>query len=138
VRYLLDTHIWVWSLDDPKRLSDRVTRALRDEENEIWLSPISVWEVLLLVEKGRLGLEGEPARWIRRALDVSGVREATLNHTVAIRSREVELEHEDRADRFLVATAEIYDLTLVTEDERLLAGRSWRVLSNRDGEGNDA
>jgi PIN domain nuclease of toxin-antitoxin system len=70
-------------------------------------------------------------RWIRRALDVSGVREATLNHPVAIRSREVELEHEDPADRFLAATAEIYDLTLVTEDERLLTGRSWRVLSNR-------
>jgi PIN domain nuclease of toxin-antitoxin system len=131
MRLLLDTHIWVWSLDDPVRLSDRVARVLRDDENEVWLSPISVWEVLLLVEKGRLGLEGEPVRWIRRALDVSGVREATLNHPVAIRSREVELEHEDPADRFLAATAEIYDLTLVTEDERLLTGRSWRVLSNR-------
>ncbi len=131
MRYLLDTHVWVWSLDDPSRLSDRVARALRDPGNEIWLSPISVWEVLLLVEKGRLGLGEEPVRWIGRALDVSGVREATLNHPVAIRSREVELEHDDPADRFLAATAEIYDLTLVTEDERLLTGKSWSVLSNR-------
>lgn len=130
MRLLLDTHIWVWSLDDPKRLSDRVTEALRDEDNEAWLSPISVWEVLLLAEKGRLGLD-DPAGWIRRALDISGVREATLNHPVAIRSREVELEHEDPADRFLAATAEIYELTLVTEDERLLTGKSWSVLSNR-------
>lgn len=131
MRLLLDTHIWVWSLDDPERLSERVARAFRDQSNEVWLSPISVWEVLLLVEKGRLGLEDEPRRWIQRGLDVSGVREATLNHSVAIRSREVRLGHQDPADRFLVATAEVYDLTLVTEDERLLAGRSWRVLSNR-------
>ena len=131
MRLLLDTHIWVWSLDDPGRLSDRVAKAVRDQENEVWLSPISVWEVLLLVEKGRLGLEDEPSRWIRRALDISGVREATLNHSVAIRSREVQLEHEDPADRFLAATAEIFDLTLVTEDERLLTGKSWNVLSNR-------
>lgn len=130
MRLLLDTHIWVWSLDDPERLSDRVAEALRAEDSEIWLSPISVWEVLLLAQKGRLGLEGDPARWIQRALGASGVREAALNHPVAIRSREVELDHEDPADRFLAATAEIYELTLVTEDERLLAGKSWSVLSN--------
>jgi PIN domain nuclease of toxin-antitoxin system len=131
VRFLLDTHIWVWSLDDPKRLSDRVAEALRDEDNEVWLSPISVWEVLLLAERGRLGLEDDPVQWVQRALGVSGVREAALNHPVAIRSREVALEHEDPADRFLAATAEIYELTLITEDERLLTGKSWSVLSNR-------
>lgn len=131
MRFLLDTHVWVWSLDDPDRLLDGVARALRDPANEVWLSPISVWEVLLLVERGRLGLEEEPVRWIRRALDASRVREAPINHPVAIRSREVELDHEDPADRFLAATAEIYDLTLVTEDARLLTGRSWKVLSNR-------
>lgn len=131
MRFLLDTHVWIWSLDDPDRLLDGVARALRDPANEVWLSPISVWEVLLLVERGRLGLEEEPVRWIRRALDASRVREAPINHPVAIRSREVELDHEDPADRFLAATAEIYDLTLVTEDARLLTGRSWKVLSNR-------
>lgn len=131
MRFLLDTHVWIWSLDDPDRLLEGVARALRDPSNEVWLSPISVWEVLLLVERGRLGLEEEPVRWIRRALDASGVREAPINHPVAIRSREVELKHGDPADRFLAATAEIYDLTLVTGDERLLTGRSWKVLSNR-------
>jgi PIN domain nuclease of toxin-antitoxin system len=131
VRLLLDTHIWVWSLDEPGRLSVRVAEALGSSENEVWLSPISVWEVLLLAQKGRLVLEPEPFQWIRLALGASAPREAALNHHVAIRSREIELDHEDPADRFLVATADLYDLTLVTEDERLLAARGWEVLSNQ-------
>lgn len=130
MRLLLDTHIWVWSLDDPGRLSERVIEALADEGNEVWLSPISVWELLLLVEKRRMGLSRDPAEWIRKALDVSAPREATLNQHVAIRSRGVRLEHEDPADRFLAATAQVYDLTLVTADDRLLRGRGYRTLSN--------
>lgn len=130
MRLLLDTHIWVWSLDDPSRLTDRVAGALRDAENEIWLSPISVWEVLLLVEKGRLGFDQEPGSWIRRAIDVSRSREASLNHQVAIQSRGLKLAHGDPADRFLAATAIVYELVLVTGDERLLEGNGWEVLPN--------
>lgn len=132
MRLLLDTHIWVWSLDDPERLSPRVAEALGDEGSEVWLSPVSVWEVLLLIEKGRMALDRDPEEWIRESLRASGAHEATLNHEVAIRSRSVDLPHRDPADRFLAATAEIYELTLVTEDERLLAGKSWNVLSNRE------
>ena len=45
---LLDTHIWLWSLLDPDRLGDTTTHALRSREHELLLSPISVWEALLL------------------------------------------------------------------------------------------
>jgi PIN domain nuclease of toxin-antitoxin system len=130
MRVLLDTHIWVWSLDDPKRLSARVIDILQNPENEFWLSPISVWEVLLLVEKRRLGLDRDPERWIHDALGTSGLKEASLNHAVAIRSRTIDLSHPDPADRFLAATAEIYDLTLITDDERLMTGKSWTVFPN--------
>ncbi|MGH7564871.1 MAG: type II toxin-antitoxin system VapC family toxin [Gemmatimonadota bacterium] len=132
MRVLLDTHIWVWSLDDPNRLSNRVVDILQDSQNEIWLSPISVWEVLLLVEKGRMGLDREPEQWVHDALSVSRLKEATLNDRVAIRSRSVELPHQDPADRFLAATAEVFELTLVTDDERLMTGGSWAVLPNRE------
>ena len=130
MRLLLDTHIWLWSLDDPDRLSNRVRTALRSADNEVWLSPVSVWEVLLLAEKGRIGLKPEPTDWVQKALEKSGAREATLNHHIAIRSRQVELDHEDPADRFLAATAQVYDLTLVTADEGLLRGRGYQALSN--------
>lgn len=120
LRLLLDTHIFLWALLAPERLGPAVVAALTDAGNEVWLSPISVWEVLVLAEKGRVLLEPDPIVWMRRALREVPLREAPLTHEVAIRSRQVELPHPDPADRFLVATAQVYDLTLVTADRRLL------------------
>jgi PIN domain nuclease of toxin-antitoxin system len=59
------------------------------------------------------------------------MHDAPLSREVAIRSRTVRLEHEDPADRFLAATADVYGLTLVTADERVLRGRGFRTLANR-------
>jgi PIN domain nuclease of toxin-antitoxin system len=59
------------------------------------------------------------------------MHEAPLVREVALRSREVILEHEDPADRFLAATSSVYDLTLVTADERLLRGSGFQTLANR-------
>ncbi len=132
MKLLLDTHVWIWSHLHPDRIRPVVGEALRTLENELWLSPVSVWEALLLIERGKIEVDVRAPLWIRDALAVAPMKEATLNHEVAIRSRIVDLPHRDPADRFLAATAEIYDLTLVTEDERLLTGRSWNVLSNHD------
>ena len=59
MRLLLDTHIWLWSLLEPQQLVAKVRRALESAENEIWLSPISTWELALLVERGRLRLDAD-------------------------------------------------------------------------------
>jgi len=53
-----------------------------------------------------------------------------MNYEVAIQSRAIDLEHRDPADRFLAATALVYDLTLVTADERLLRSRMIASLAN--------
>jgi PIN domain nuclease of toxin-antitoxin system len=56
MRILLDTHIWLWyGLGNPK-LSQNLQTAIADPDNELWLSPISIWEALLLAEKGRMAL----------------------------------------------------------------------------------
>ena len=131
MRFLLDTHIWIFGELHPDRIRPQVGEALQAAESELWLSPISVWEALLLIERGKIEVDVEAHHWIRDALAAAPLKEATLNHEVAIRSRTIDLPHPDPADRFLAATAEIYDLTLVTEDDRLLTGKSWSVLSNR-------
>jgi PIN domain nuclease of toxin-antitoxin system len=131
VRFLLDTHIWLWSLSNPHLLSQRVARQLTDTKNEIWLSPVSLWEILTLARKGRVVLEGKPESWVREALSKAPLREASLNHEVAIRSAALHLPHWDPADRFIAATAIAYDLTLVTADERLLRCRQYSTLANR-------
>ena len=124
MRLLLDTHIFLWSLLEPERLRPEVAAALEDKSNELWLSPIVIWEVLMLAERGRVVLQPDAVTWVRRALEKVPFREAALTHEVAIQSRLVELHHRDPADRFLAATALVYDLTLVTADERLLKSSS--------------
>ena len=130
MKLLLDTHIWLWSALEPARLSKRVSRALDDSTNELWLSPMSVWEALVLARKKRVALEPSPEQWVRRALVELPIHEAPVNHEVAIRSETIRLGHNDPADRFIVATALVHDLTLVTADRRLLRGRHAPTLAN--------
>ena len=131
VKLLLDTHIWIWSVLERARLSPRVAAALEDEANEIWLSPVATWEMLLLAERGRLEYDGAPEELVAEALRVTPAREAPLTHAVALESRRLRLKHEDPADRFLAATARVYDLTLVTADVHLLRSRELATLANR-------
>ena len=129
---LLDTHIWLWSHLEPERLSRRVTAALLAEDSQLWLSPVSVWELLLLAERDRVQVkQGSAAAWAEDALTRVPMHDAALTREVALRRRTVRLGHQDPADRFLAATAAVYELTLVTADERLLKGRGFRTLANR-------
>jgi PIN domain nuclease of toxin-antitoxin system len=118
VKLLLDTHILVWARLTPDRLSEAAREALEDEDNELWYSPISVWEMLLLAEKKRIKIKGDPYRWVELALE--GLQEAPLNKHVAMESRRIKLTHKDPGDRFIAATALVYDLVLVTADRELL------------------
>ena len=128
MRLLLDTHIWLWTLSDPKRLGRRVVQQLKSETNELWLSPISTYEALTLHDKGRFEIDGNLADWLARA--TAGTREAPLTHEIAFRARQLLLHH-DPADRILAATAEVLDLTLVTADEKLLGLGTIRTMANR-------
>jgi len=128
LRLLLDTHIWLWTLSDPKRLGRRVLQQLKDEANELWLSPISTYEALTLHYKGRFEIDGNLTEWLARA--TAGTREAPLTHEIALVARQLSL-HQDPADRILAATAEVLDLTLVTADERLRGLGTIRTMANR-------
>ena len=131
MKLLLDTHIWLWALLDPDRLSASVRAALSSSENELWLSPISVWEATLLAERGRVRVASDAQTWVRQLLDSMPWREATVTNDVAIMSRQLTLSHQDPADRFLAATARVMGLTLVTADERLLGSTEYDVMANR-------
>jgi PIN domain nuclease of toxin-antitoxin system len=128
MRLLLDTHVWIWSLAEPKRLSRRVQQELRDVHNELWLSPVSTWEALLLHAKGRIRLRGDLRDWVANA--TVHLREAPLTHEIVVAAHQLPLLHQDPADRFLAATAGTLDLTLVTADERLLGLGKIATLAN--------
>jgi PIN domain nuclease of toxin-antitoxin system len=121
VRLLLDTHIWLWRLLDPDRLSAEAEKAIADREGDLHLSPISTWETLVLARKGRLALRPSPSEWVLDALRRSATTTTPLTHGIALRSESLDgFASEDPADRFLVATALEHDLTLVTADRAML------------------
>jgi len=128
---LLDTHIWVWVLMTPERIGRRVTKALAAPSNELWLSPISIWEILILCRKGRLELDPDPGSWITAALAKVPCKEAPVTHDVSLEMEGVTLSRRDPADWLLAATARAYGLTLVTADGNLIRGTGYSVLANR-------
>lgn len=125
---LLDTHIWLWSKLDPARIEKQVASQLSANANELWLSPVSIWEALTLMKKGRVRVD-DPLAWVERASDQ--MREAPLTQEIVRASFALSLSHSDPADRFLAATAKVLKLTLITADRRLLGLGEISTLANR-------
>src|SRR5579864_2258766 len=111
MKLLLDTHIWLWSLAEPQRLSKRVARELDNRQNELWLSPISIWEAYLLFRKKRIQIAPDFTTWLAASLNALPVIEAPLTFEVARTVPTLGMPHEDPADLFLAATAKAFKLT---------------------------
>jgi len=131
MKMLLDTHIWLWSVLEPERLSRRVAKEIQDAGNELWLSPISIWELIVLWQKRRVVPDEDIEVWIPDALRSLPFQEAPVTYEVARETGRLRISHRDPADRFLLATAKVFELTLVTADEHLLKARDVSVLANR-------
>ena len=131
MKLLLDTHIWIWSLLEPNRLARRLRTEIESPANELWLSPLSVWEFFMLCRKGRVAPEGEPRSWLSQAMARAPLNEAPLTFEIALETERIELLTRDPVDRFLVATARSLELTLVTADRRIVGTKDCSILPNR-------
>ena len=131
MKLLLDTHIWLWSALDSQRLSGRVAKELAKEENELWLSAISVWELSVLERKGRIRVPQGVAEWVETSVRDLELIEAPITIEVALAIPNINFSHGDPADHFLAASAKVFSLTLVTADENLLGVPGIEVMANR-------
>jgi PIN domain nuclease of toxin-antitoxin system len=118
MRYLLDTHAWIWWNSRPEALSPKVLKLIqRGEHDELLLSAISVWEFSKLVEKGRLTLACDGWSWLKEALAMPGLRLVELSPEVAWQSTQLPPPfHDDPADQMIVATARLENATVITTD----------------------
>lgn len=130
MKLLLDTHIWLWSLLEPEHLSQNVLQALRSPKTELYISPITIWELIILVQKERVVLNNVVSEWVAEALSRVPIAEAPMTIGVALEADQVELPHRDPADRLIVATARAYELTFVTADTRILEAKACEILPN--------
>lgn len=128
---LLDTHVWIWLAEGNPRLPRRIRDALAHPDAVLWVSPVTPWEALMLAERGRLRLSATGPDWVRRILDEGPFEEAPLTWEIALRSRRLEVETRDPADRFLLSTAIENGFTFVTADARLQKVPGLHVLAFR-------
>ena len=121
---LLDTHVALWLTADSSSLGKRSRRiaAHAAASDQLAISAVSFWEIVLLIAKGRLR-PPETAQEMRRRILREGAIELPLTGEIAILAAELGGLHADPADRFIAATAIIHDATLITADERLLKSR---------------
>jgi PIN domain nuclease of toxin-antitoxin system len=130
VNLLLDTHIWLWSAQEPHKLNSEVHLAIADRRNACYLSPVSIWEVIVLLEKKRIAINQDFGQWFEQTKIEFDLQEAPFDWKVVHELRFTMLEHRDPADRFLAATAMAHDMILVTSDQRLLRVPNLRTLAN--------
>ena len=127
---LLDTHIWVWWVDNSQHLTDRRWHILQDNVNSgLGISVISCWEVAKLVEYERLELSCPLEEWMEQAVAYPGMQLLELTPQIAIESTKLPGSfHRDPADQIIVATARVYDISLMTADSRILQYPHVRTL----------
>ncbi len=122
MKYLLDTHVWIWWHMHPQKLSKRVNNVLKNPKQyeELLLSTLSLWEFCKLIEKGKLGINCHPEDWINTALDFQSLRIIPLSPRIAYHSTNLPQPfHRDPADQIIVASAREEQATVITKDERI-------------------
>lgn len=121
---LLDTHCWLWAqLGQIDRLSRRAVAAVRVAESagNLRISVISVWELGMLEQLGRVALPMNIRSWVNEALTKPGISLMPLTPEISIESSNLPGNlHGDPADRIIVATARASNATLLTKDQRLI------------------
>jgi PIN domain nuclease of toxin-antitoxin system len=119
---LLDTHTWIWWVDDPTRLSESANVAIDEAiaTRGVYISSISVWEVAILVQKGRLQLTMDVDDWVAHTEMLPFVTFVPISNRIAIKSVRL-LIHPDPADRMIIATALGLGVPIVTKDRKISA-----------------
>ena len=123
MKYLLDTHTWIWWHMHPQKLSRKVKSVISNgnKYDEMLLSAISPWEFSKLLEKKRIGISCDPEKWIHEALRMHKLRLVPLNPVLAYRSTNLPQPfHDDPCDQIIVTTAREENAIILTMDKRIL------------------
>jgi PIN domain nuclease of toxin-antitoxin system len=129
---VLDTHVLLWWVSgDTARLSAIAAQAIEQElaGGRIVISSFSVWELAMLVERGRIALSMDVETWLSVVGRIEAVRFVPVDNEISFRSVTLPgVFHKDPADRIIVATARKLAAPLITADEKILAYPHVRTL----------
>ena len=117
MRYLLDTHIFIWWILDHPKLLKSFRDIIGDSSNELFFSSASAWEIVIKATLGKLSLPGNAVEWIRKHLDFNRINALPITVEHALMLHELPNLHKDPFDRIMVAQARCEGLTIITDDE---------------------
>jgi PIN domain nuclease of toxin-antitoxin system len=121
MKLLLDTHTWIWAQETPEKFGRRAAALVQDAANSLFVSAMTAMEIARLVFLHRIQLAEPASAWV--ADSIRSLAAQSLDVTAHIAAEAYELPgkfHKDPADRVLVATARLHNLTLVTSDDLIL------------------
>lgn len=117
---LLDTHILIWWANAGEKLTQEQLQLLEGQNNRLGVSIISFWEIAKLVEKKRLDLGTELEEWIDQVLSNPNLQLLNLTTKIVVESTRLPGSfHKDPVDQIVVATARVFDIPLLTVDEKI-------------------
>lgn len=114
MRYLLDTNIFLWSLNDDKRLKKQIRKILEDPLNEIFASVVNGWEISIKHKIGKLPLKTT----LFKCFEKSSFKVLNINLEHILQLDKLPFHHKDPFDRILIAQAKVESLTLLTSDQK--------------------
>ena len=116
---LLDTHVWLWLNGAVERLSPRCLDIISSPRSEVFLSPVSAWEIAIKCATGKLFLPEPPEVYIPRRMEANRINPLPIQHDHAFRAAALPRHHKDPFDRMLIAQAQLERMRLVTVDGQL-------------------
>jgi len=116
MRYLLDTHTFLWWNMDDAQLSSLAKELIADGNNEIFLSAASAWEIAIKTARGRLTLPEDPTRYVSNRLSLHGFQALPVQIHHAVQVYKLPLHHADPFDRLLIAQSQIESMSLISAD----------------------
>lgn len=119
MKYLLDTAVFLWSVDAQQKLNSRAKQVLENRDDEIFLSPVVSWEIVIKVSRGKLTLARPVGETLNLAFAEFGIQSLPITHAHSLALVGLPSVHNDPFDRMLVAQAKSEGMILMTADAAL-------------------
>jgi PIN domain nuclease of toxin-antitoxin system len=121
MKLLLDTHIFLWLIDDDERLSVKFRQEIRNPKNQRFLSVVSIWECVIKYQLGKISFPHSPEIYLPEQRREHLIKSLVVDENSIAQLINLPSLHGDPFDRLLISQASQYDLIMITEDRAILA-----------------
>ncbi len=129
MKLLLDTHIFLWFISDNPQLSEPLRQEIQNSNNEIFLSVVSIWECIIKYQLGKLKFPEHPDSYLPKKRKQHLIKSIIVDESSLVYLKKLDPLHKDPFDRLLMCQSLQHNLTMVTEDQTVLAYPNIQFLS---------